>query len=130
MLRYVLAGAVAIALIPAALVAQTTLTIEVASTAVHESPTGTARVIGYVPRGRVLDVAREDGDWVMVTWPEATTGVAYVRLSIGSLARTDRSDASSVRDVRADVEAVERAIVAIWTGRSHSTAAVDVEPSR
>jgi len=130
MVRHALGSAVAIALIPAALAAQTTLTIEAASTEVHESPKGTARVIGYVPRGRVLDVARKDGDWVMVTWPEATTGVGYVRLRIGSLVRTDRNDESPVRDVRADVEAVERAIVAIWAARAHSTAALDVEPAR
>jgi hypothetical protein len=130
MVRHAFGSAVAIALIPAALAAQTTLTIEAASTEVRESPTSAARVIGHVPRGRVLDVAREDGDWVMVTWPGAATGVGYVRLRIGSLAHTDRNDASSVRDVRADVETVERAIVAIWAARSHATAAVGVEPSR
>jgi hypothetical protein len=130
MVRHALASAVAIALIPAALAAQTTLTIEVASIDVHESPTDTSRVIGRVPRGRVLEVAREDGDWVVVTWPEATTGDGYVRLRIGSLARADRNDESSLSAVRADVEAVERAIVAIWAARSHSTAALHVEPSR
>jgi hypothetical protein len=130
MVRHALASAVAIALIPAALVAQTTLTIEATSTDVHESPSGTARIIGRVPRGRVLEVARDDGDWVMVTWPEAATGVAYVRLKIGSLARTNRTDASWLGAVRADVEAVDRAIQAIWAARSDSEAALHVEPSR
>jgi hypothetical protein len=123
MIRHALAGAMAIVLVPIALAAQTTLTIEASSIDLHESPTVTARVIGQLQRGRVLDVAHEDGDWVMVVWPEATAGVGYVRLRIGSLATTDRNGEYSISDVRADVEAVERAILAILDARSHSTIA-------
>ena len=130
MIRHVLAGALAIVLIPAGVAAQTTLTIEAASIDVHESPTVTARVLGQVQRGRVLQVAGEDGDWVMVVWPTAKAGFAYVRLTIGSLAGTDWNNDSSVSDVRADVEAVERAVFAIWAARSHSTTALHDEPSR
>ena len=130
MIRHVLAGALAIVLIPAGIAAQTTLTIEAASIDVHESPTVTARVLGQVQRGRVLQVAAEDGDWVMVVWPTATAGVAYVRLTIGSLAGADWNNDSSVSDVRADVEAVERAVFAIWAARSHSTTVLHDEPSR
>ncbi|MGH9255245.1 MAG: hypothetical protein ACRD3C_11835 [Vicinamibacterales bacterium] len=130
MIRHALAGFLAIVVIPAALAAQTTLTIEAASTDVHESPTVAARVIGQAQRGRVLEVAGEDGDWVTVVWPEATVGVGYVLLRIGSLARTDRNDESSVSDVRADVDAVERAILAIWAARSHSATALHDEPPR
>jgi hypothetical protein len=130
MIRHVLAGALAIVLIPAAVSAQTTLTIEAVSIDVHESPTVTARVVGQVQQGRVLQVAREDGDWVMVVWPTAKTGFAYVRLTIGSLAGTDWSSDSSVSNVRADVEAVERAVFAIWAARSHSTTALHDDSSR
>jgi hypothetical protein len=130
MIRHVLAGAMAIVLVPIALAAQTTLTIEASSIDVHESPTVTARVIGQLQRGRVLDVAHEDGDWVMVVWPEATAGVGYVRLRIGSLATTDRNGDISVSSVRAEVEAVDRAILAIWAARSNSTNALHDEPLR
>lgn len=130
MIRHALAGAMAIVLVPIALAAQTTLTIEASSIDVHESPTVTARVIGQLQRGRVLDVAHEDGDWVMVVWPEATAGVGYVRLRIGSLATTDRSGDYSVSSVRAEVEAVDRAILAIWAARSNSTNALHDEPLR
>jgi hypothetical protein len=130
MIRHVLASVLAIVLIPAGLAAQTTLRIEAASIDVQESPTVTARVVGQVQQGHVLQVAAEDGDWVMVVWPAATAGVAYVRLTIGSLAVTDRNGDFSVSDVRADVEAVERAVFAIWAARSHSTTALHDEPSR
>ena len=130
MIRHVLAGAMAIVLVPIALAAQTTLTIEASSIDVHESPTVTARVIGQLQRGRVLDVAHEDGDWVMVVWPEATAGVGYVRLRIGSLATTDQNGDYSVSSVRAEVEAVDRAILAIWAARSNSTNALHDEPLR
>lgn len=129
MFRHAMAAALTVGLMPASLAAQTTLTIEAASTAVHESATVTARVIGQAQRGRVLQVTREEGDWVMVVWPEATSGVAYVRLTIGSVARNDTND-QSVKDVRADVEAVEDAIFAMWEGRSHSPVAWHDEPSR
>jgi hypothetical protein len=130
MIRHALAGAMAIVLVPIALAAQTTLTIEASSIDLHESPTVTARVIGQLQRGRVLDVAHEDGDWVMVVWPEATAGVGYVRLRIGSLATTDRNGDYSVSSVRAEVEAVDRAILAIWAARSNSTNALHDEPLR
>lgn len=129
MFRHAMAAALTVGLMPASLAAQTTLTIEAASTAVHESATVTARVIGQAQRGRVLQVTREEGDWVMVVWPEATSGVAYVRLTIGSVARNDTND-QSVSDVRADVEAVEDAIFAMWEARSHSPVAWHDEASR
>ena len=130
MVRHVLAGALTIVLMPVGLAAQTALTIEAAVIDVHESPTVAAPVIGQVQRGRVLEVAREDGDWAMVVWPGTESGVGYVRLTIGSLASTDRNGEFSVSDVRAEVEAVERAIVAIWDARSHATIALHEEPSQ
>jgi hypothetical protein len=114
MIRHVRMGVLAIVLIPVGLRAQTTLTIEAPSIDVHESATVTAPIIGYVQRGRVLQVTREDGDWVMVAWPEGAAGVGYVRLKVGSLVNTEEDRQSSVSDVRADVEGVERAIWAIW----------------
>jgi hypothetical protein len=125
MVRHVLAGVVAIVLIPVGLRAQTTLTIEAPSIDVRESATVTAPIIGHVHRGSVLHVTREDGDWVMVAWPESAAGVGYVRLKIGSLVSTEGDRESLVSDVRADVEGVERAIWAIW-----NSAAVHDEASR
>jgi hypothetical protein len=66
----------------------------------------------------------------MVVWPTATDGIAYVRLTIGSLAGTERNGDFSISDVLADVEAVERAVFAIWEAQSHSTTALHDEPSQ
>ena len=122
MVRRTVAGFMTIALIPAALGAQTvTLTIETTSADVYESRTAAARVIGLAPRGHVLEVAREDGDWATVLWPEAKAGIGYVRLRIGSLAKADSQAQSSVSDAQADVDAVEQAILRIWENRSQST---------
>ena len=125
MIRHVLAGVLAIVVIPVGLRAQTTLTIEAPSIDVHESATVTAPIIGYVRRGRVLQVTREDGDWAMVVWPEAAAGVGYVHLKVGSLVSTEADREPSISDVRADVEGVERAIWAIW-----NSATVHDEASR
>ena len=130
MVRHALAGAVVIVLIPVVLGAQTTLTIEASAIDVREYPATTARVIAQVHQGRVLQVAREEGDWITVVWPETTAGVGYVRLRVGSLASTETNSEFSVYDVRADVEAVERAIFAIWAADSHSTTALNDEASR
>jgi hypothetical protein len=51
--------------------------------------------------------------------------VGYVQLKIGSLVTEDYGEPSA-SDIRADIEAVERAIWAIW----HSATASDDEPSR
>jgi hypothetical protein len=121
-IRHAIAGAVGILLIPAALAAQTTIRIETASTDVREAPTAGARFMGQVHRGRVLEVTREDGDWVAVVWPEATACVGYVPRRAGVLDRAD-SDEWPVSDARADVDAVERAVWAIWAARFHATMA-------
>ena len=130
MVRHARAGALVIALTPVVLGAQTTLTIEASSIDVREYPATTARVIDQVHQGRVLQVAREEGDWITVVWPETTAGVAYVRLKVGSLASADTNSEFSVNEIRADVEAVERAIFAIWAAGSHSTTASHDEASR
>jgi hypothetical protein len=126
MIRHVLAGVLAIVLVPSGVAAQTTLTVEAAAIDVRESAAVAAPIIGQVRRGRVLQVTRADGDWVMVVWPEAAAGVGYVQLKIGSLVSSERYGEPSVSDVRADVEAVERAIWTIW----HSATASHDEPSR
>ena len=42
-------------------------------------------VVGWVPHGAVLDVTRDVGSWVKVTWPEVPEGVGYVHQSMGTL---------------------------------------------
>jgi hypothetical protein len=86
MIRLAAAVAVALCLAPSWLHAQgTQLTVKTASADVHKAPTTASPVIGQAPRGAVLEVTRELGDWVKISWPDAQDGVAYVRLSTGSI---------------------------------------------
>ena len=61
------------------------LTVKVVSAEVHQTPSVGSPVIGKAPRGAVLEVTREVGDWVKVSWPDDKSGVGYVHLSNGSL---------------------------------------------
>jgi hypothetical protein len=136
MIRHVLAAAMAVCLFPLSVAAQTPLlTIDAASADVHKSPSVASPVIGRAARGRVLEVTREVGDWVKVSWPDAPDGIGYVRLSLGSLATAVAPSTSGVAgtaaaprgmeprsqspmDVRTDIAAVERSGSALDQTRS------------
>jgi SH3 domain-containing protein len=62
-----------------------TLTVSVPSAAIRKSPSVGSPVVGEAPRGAVLDVTRDVGSWVKVTWPDAPGGVGYVHQSMGTL---------------------------------------------
>ena len=61
------------------------LTVSVPSAAVRKSPSVASPIVGQAPRGAVLDVTRDVGSWVKVTWPDAPDGVGYVHESMGTL---------------------------------------------
>jgi opacity protein-like surface antigen len=61
-----------------------TLTVTVPSAAVRKSPSVASPIVGQAPRGAVLDVTRDVGSWVKVTWPDAPDGVGYVHQSMGT----------------------------------------------
>jgi hypothetical protein len=89
MIRHELAAADVVCLFPYAALGQTpVLTIDAASADVYKAPTVASPIVGRAVRGRVLEVTREVGDWVKVSWPDAADGIGYVRLSMGSLSRT------------------------------------------
>jgi opacity protein-like surface antigen len=88
MVRHVAAAAFAVALClsPSWLWAQTmAIKVSVASANVHKFPSVGSPVIGTVERGAILDVTRELGDWVRVNWPAAEDGVGYMHLSAGAM---------------------------------------------
>ena len=64
----------------------TDLTVNLASANVYKAPSTGSPVVGKALRGTVLEVTRELGDWVKVTWAEAPDSVGYVHLSAGALA--------------------------------------------
>jgi opacity protein-like surface antigen len=88
MVRHVVAAAFAVAfcLSPSWLSAQTmAIKVSVASANVHKFPSVGSPVIGTAERGAILDVTRELGDWVRVSWPEAEDGAGYMHLSAGTM---------------------------------------------
>jgi hypothetical protein len=89
MIRHAAAVAVAACLSVSPVQAQTAITLRVTVTAadVHKSPSVGSPVIGKAPRGTELVVTREIGDWVKVSWPPASDGAGYLRVSAGTLAR-------------------------------------------
>jgi len=88
MIRHAAAVAVTLLLSPTWLCAQSTeLTVNTTSATVYMSPSTGSPVIGKAPRGAVLEVTRELGSWVKVSWPGAQDGAGYVHLSVGSIAR-------------------------------------------
>ena len=59
-------------------------TVTTVSANVHKAPSTGSLVIGRAERGAVLEVTRELGSWVKVSWPDAVDGVGYVHVSTGS----------------------------------------------
>jgi len=88
MIRKAAAVVVVLCLSSASLHAQSTkLTVSATSASVYKSPSVGSPVIGQAQRGAALDVTREVGDWVKVSWPSAPDGVGYVRTNVGSISR-------------------------------------------
>jgi hypothetical protein len=95
MLRHVAAVAVALCLSSAPVYAQTTvLTVNAASAGIYKSPSTGSPAIGNAPIGAVLQVTRELGSWVKVSWPDAQDGAGYVHVTVGSIAHGVDSDAN------------------------------------
>lgn len=62
-------------------------TVSAQSAAVRKAPSTGSPVIGQAPRGAILEVTRDIGAWVKITWPDAEDGVGYVHQSMGSLSK-------------------------------------------
>ena len=78
------------------------LMVSVPSAAVRKSPSMASPVVGQAPRGAVLDVTRDVGSWVKVTWPDAPDGVGYVHESMGTLSNRQAAALVGVAPMAAD----------------------------
>jgi Bacterial SH3 domain len=86
--RYASAVALAVCLLSTPAFAQTPnpqFTVSVQSAAVRKSPSTGSAVVGQAPRGTVLEVTRDIGAWVKVTWPDGPDGFGYVHTSMGKM---------------------------------------------
>jgi hypothetical protein len=88
MIRHAAAIAVALVLTPAWLQAQNPeFTVNVQSASVYKGPSTGSPVIGKAPRGTVLEVTRDLGDWLKITWPSVPDSTGYVHVTSGSKSR-------------------------------------------
>jgi opacity protein-like surface antigen len=62
-------------------------TVTVQSAAVRKSPSTGSPAIGQAPRGTVLEVARDIGAWVKVSWADGPDGFGYVHQSMGKMSQ-------------------------------------------
>ncbi len=86
MIRRAAAIVVALMINPVLLYAQdTALTVTVPSADVYKGPTNVTPVIGHVPEGTVLPIARNLGSWVRIAWPDAPEGIGYVHVTMGRI---------------------------------------------
>jgi len=86
--RHASVVAIVLGLMPSLAAAQSTdFTVSVQSAAVRKSPSTGSPIVGQAPRGAVLEVTRDIGSWVKVTWPEAPDGIGYVHQSMGKIAQ-------------------------------------------
>ena len=100
MIRHAAALAVAACLSQALVHAQSpTFTVGASPADVHKGPSTGSPVVGTAPRGSALDVTRELGSWVSVSWPGVPDGEAFVHISRGSIRRSSAPGVSRAADV-------------------------------
>jgi hypothetical protein len=86
MIRHAAIVAVLVCGSPSWLCAQSAeFTVNAEPADVHKGPSMVNPVIGKAPRGTVLEVTRELGSWVRISWPAAEDGVGYVHVSKGRI---------------------------------------------
>ncbi len=70
---------------PARLSAQSAeFRVDTASASVHKAPSIASPVIGHARQGVALEVTRDLGSWVKVPWPDASGGIGYIHVSMGT----------------------------------------------
>ena len=85
MTRRALAIIVLLFVSPAYLSAQhATFKVESASASVHKAPSIGSPVIGQAPKGLALEVTRDLGSWVKISWPDAPDAIGYIHVSTGT----------------------------------------------
>jgi hypothetical protein len=86
MWRSIAAIFVVLVLNPAWLHAQSVLfTVNAQTAGIHQAPSADSPVIGQSTKGSVLDVRRNLGTWLEVSWPSAVNRVAYIDATAGSI---------------------------------------------
>jgi hypothetical protein len=86
MIRRTAAIVFALTVNPALLYAQdVVLTVTVPSAEIYQAPSNVTPVIGRLPRGTMLPIARNLGSWVKIAWPDGHDGFGYVHVTMGRI---------------------------------------------
>jgi uncharacterized protein YraI len=127
MIRQAAAIAVALLLTPAWLHAQNPeFTVSVQSANVYRGPSTGSPVLGKAPRGTVLEVTRDLGDWLKITWPPEPDSTGYIHVTMGSKSRPMASEPAAP----SSLTYVSRPARASLTPASASYAAMETTDSR
>lgn len=107
------------------------LTVKRSAADVHTSPTVASPVIGSAKSGTVLEIRRNLGSWVEVTWPDAEAGVAFLHVNTGTIAPRSRTAATPGADAAvAQIHAVAAAASAASSGNANRRAAEPIAVSQ
>jgi hypothetical protein len=116
MIRRALVSLAGFLLMSGSAVAQTTHTIEAGPRRLHELAPGATEGIEQAQDGGVLGLPPNSHGGLIVLSP-GSAGGGYVRLRIECVDRTEIANEEPASNVRTDVAAVERAILA-WLART------------
>src|SRR5207249_337068 len=108
------------------LFAQTTVfTVAEESANVHKMPSTGSAVIGQAARGTVVEVTRELGSWVKISWPGAPDGAAYMHTSWGTISQrpsTDQTRTVAAVSPRSELDIASSPNANVRTERTSATA--------
>ena len=88
------------------------LIVKAAPADVHKSPTVASPVIARAPGGTVLDIRRNLGSWVEVSWPSTESGIAFLHVNAGTIAPRSMATANQAHEALAQITAVAAAATA------------------
>jgi hypothetical protein len=106
------------------------MTVGAAAADVYKAPTTASPIIGHAQSGLALDVLRELGSWVKVSWPGAADG-GYVHISKGTIGPRKAAEAprTAAAPAPAPAAAARSGQAATTVNRSALTHPVYVTPS-
>ncbi len=99
------------------------LLVKRASADVHKSPSVASPIVGKASGGTVLEIRRNLGSWVEVSWPHTEAGIAFLHVNTGTIAPRSQAAASTPAQAAvAQIAAVDAAATAAVSAGSYTPA--------
>lgn len=106
------------------------LVVKSAPADVHKFPTVASQVIGKAPGGTALEVRRNLGSWVEVSWPNTEAGIAYLHVNTGTITPRSPAASNAAQEAVAQIAAVAAAANAAGAGARTNPPETTRGPSR